>query len=143
MSSASVHALDPEVGGSWPTAKQLETAMVDKELASLDSLGAGSVMGVAQALGVDPSQGLPEHDAAGRAARQAQFGTNAIETKPPTPYWQLWFDACQDGAIIVLSVMCVVTFVVWLTLEADCNAKGWMEPFALVITITVQRPTAT
>ena len=137
MSSAAVHTLDPEAGGNWPSAKQLEALMVEKEMALVDQLGAGGVAGVAAALGVDGAQGLPEHDAAGLAARQARFGTNAIETKPPTPYWQLWYDACQDGAIIVLSVMCVVTFVVWLTLEAECNPKGWMEPAALVITINV------
>ena len=137
MSSAAVHTLDPEAGGNWPSAKQLEALMVEKEMALVDQLGAGGVAAAAAALGVDGAQGLPEHDAAGLAARQARFGTNAIETKPPTPYWQLWFDACQDGAIIVLSVMCVVTFVVWLTLEAECNPKGWMEPAALVITINV------
>ena len=87
-----------------------------------------------QWLQVDPSQGL-SNDV---EKRRTTYGRNAFDAKPPTSFFEFWWDAMHDGAIIVLSVMAVVTICVWLFVEKPkCVPNGYLEPVALVFSISV------
>ena len=120
---------------AWPSARQLETLMTEREMSSLKALEGlqdPSVQGVASMLGVDTATGLSETDLAGIETRKAHFGPNSFEAKPPTWLLQFWWDAMHDSAIITLCVMAVVTICVWFFVEKDCNPMGFLEPVALI-----------
>ena len=102
---AKVVAGDAEAGGgsSWPSVLELEALMGERDMAALEALvkakgGSGGVAGLMAILGT-PSSGLDGSDV---AQRRAFFGKNAFDAKPPTTYFELWWDAMHDGAIIVL-----------------------------------------
>jgi len=139
LSMAKVVAGDAEAGGgsSWPSVLELEALMGEREMAALEALvkakgGSGGVAGLMAILGT-PSSGLDGSDV---AQRRAFFGKNAFDAKPPTTYFELWWDAMHDGAIIVLSIMAALTILVWIFVEGvNCNKTGWMEPTALMFSI--------
>ena len=136
---AKVVAGDAEAGGgsSWPSVLELEALMGEREMAALEALvkakgGSGGVAGLMAILGT-PSSGLDGSDV---VQRRAFFGKNAFDAKPPTTYFELWWDAMHDGAIIVLSIMAALTILVWIFVEGvNCNKTGWMEPTALMFSI--------
>ncbi|KAH8069495.1 calcium-transporting ATPase [Aureococcus anophagefferens] len=136
---AKVVAGDAEAGGgsSWPSVLELEALMGEREMAALEALvkakgGSGGVAGLMAILGT-PSSGLDGSDV---VQRRAFFGKNAFDAKPPTTYFERWWDAMHDGAIIVLSIMAALTILVWIFVEGvNCNKTGWMEPTALMFSI--------
>ena len=121
---------------NWPSPRDLDDLMADRELSNLQSLlKANNQRAMQQWLQVDPSEGL-KNDV---EKRRAIYGRNAFDAKPPTSFFAFWWDAMHDGAIIVLaSVMAVVTILVWLIVETPkCVPNGYLEPVALVFSISV------
>ena len=99
---------------NWPSPRDLDDLMADREVANLQSLlKANNQSSMQQWLQVDPSEGL-KNDV---EERRTIYGRNAFDAKPPTSFFAFWWDAMHDGAIIVLSVMAVVTILVWLIVE--------------------------
>lgn len=131
--------IHPGKSESWPQGRDLEVLMQERTMEVLDTVttekGSG-VHGVAQTLGVDPDHGL-SGDPDDLEARKSHFGVNYFEPEPPTWYITLWLDAMKDLAIIVLSVMAVLTFCLWVVLERECVPNGFLEPLALVVSVLI------
>ena len=71
---------------------------------------------VAEALGVDPSVGLPAEDA---ARRLADAGPNEIDAEPPVPVWRLILEQFRDPLIYLLLGAIVISLVAWLLEGAE------------------------
>lgn len=129
--------MDEETGGSaeWPSARDLDALTTNREVKGLRALlKANNQPNLQTWLQVDPSQGL----CTDVEARRKVYGRNAFEPKPPTGFLEFWWDAMHDGAIIVLSIMAVVTLLVWVFVETPkCVPNGYLEPVALVFSISV------
>ena len=129
--------MDEETGNNaaWPSARDLDALTTDREVTGLQALlRANNQPNLQTWLQVDPSQGL----CTDVEARRKVYGRNAFEPKPPTGFLEFWWDAMHDGAIIVLSIMAVVTLLVWVFVETPkCVPNGYLEPVALVFSISV------
>ncbi|KAJ1455143.1 hypothetical protein M885DRAFT_617498 [Pelagophyceae sp. CCMP2097] len=146
MSKGRVHATLAELveaDSQWPPPQALEDLMGEREVAKLDEIvakyckdpSARGVSGATMMLGSNASSGL--FSDGGLARRALHFGVNSFAAKPPTTYLTLWWGAMHDGAIVVLSVMTIITIFVWVFVEKpSCNPNGWMEPIALVFSIS-------
>jgi len=84
---------------------------------------------LAQALGVDPEQGL---SAAEAARRLAQHGPNSLRTTPPRPAWRRLLAQFQDPLVYLLLVAVVIALGAWF-IE---GRHGWPVD-AVVITLVV------
>lgn len=84
---------------------------------------------MAQALGVDPEQGL---SAAEAARRLAQHGPNSLRTTPPRPAWRRLLAQFQDPLVYLLLVAVVIALGAWF-IE---GRHGWPVD-AVVITLVV------
>ena len=83
---------------NWPSPRDLDDLMGDREVANLQQLlKANNQTSMQQWLQVDPSQGLSDDV----EKRRQTYGRNAFDAKPPTSFFEFWWDAMHDGAIIV------------------------------------------
>ncbi len=83
---------------------------------------------VAEALGVDPGQGLSSTEAESRLQR---FGPNQLDAVRPAPEWQKFLKQFRDPLIYLLGVAVAVSFVAWLVEGAD----GF--PFESVVIVAI------
>ena len=86
-----------ELGTStqWPSPRDLDDLMADREVANLQQLlKANNQTSMQQWLQVDPSQGL-SNDV---EKRRTTYGRNAFDAKPPTSFFEFWWDAMRETA---------------------------------------------
>lgn len=65
---------------------------------------------VAQALGVDPEQGLTSAEA---ASRRAQYGANELTAEPPEPAWRKFLDQFTDVLVVLLIAAALLSAGLW------------------------------
>jgi hypothetical protein len=92
-------AMDEEIelgtSTKWPSPRDLDDLMADREVANLQSLlKANGQPSLQQWLQVDPSQGLSNDI----EKRRSTYGRNAFDAKPPTSFFQFWWDAMRETA---------------------------------------------
>lgn len=86
-----------------------DSRQTDANLAALHELG--GVAAVAEALGSDPSQGLPDDPAALEVRREA-FGANAMPTPTPKSWLELFVATFEDTTVLILCASAAVSLAV-------------------------------
>ncbi|BDR53866.1 haloacid dehalogenase [Bombiscardovia nodaiensis] len=90
---------------------------------------------VAQALAVDPEQGLSEQEAARRLER---FGPNELAGEPPTPGWRKFLEQFKDPLVYLLLAATLISLLAWVVERTHPSAGSSSSPLpfdAIVIVI--------
>ncbi|KAL8009497.1 putative P-type ATPase, HAD-like superfamily [Plasmopara halstedii] len=96
----------------------------------------GGLEGIANALNVDPRQGLDSNDAADLAKREESFGKNYVPPPKPKSFLELMWDAFQDITIIVLTISGFISIILSSTV-GDHPETGWVEGACIILAVVV------
>jgi len=145
--------------GVFPTsfdvaAKEISSRLLEEKL--------GGIHGLARGLGVEFVQDKPDHilasseekrqrnwykelDKEGKPkdfyddASKGGYGSNKLNEREIPSYFELLWEAAQDFIMILLMISAAVQLILAAAIE-HCGhgiEKGWMEPFAIMISVIV------
>lgn len=89
---------------------------------------------VAQALNVDPAQGLSSAEA---QRRLEQFGPNELASAPPTPKWKKFLQQFQDPLVYLLLAATVISVIAWFIERANSSSGGEVLPFDAIVIVLI------
>ena len=95
MAEREIEEIEMGESQNWPSPRDLDDLMGDREVANLQKLlKANNQTSMQQWLQVDPSQGLTKDI----EKRRQTYGRNAFDAKPPTSFFEFWWDAMHETA---------------------------------------------
>lgn len=102
-----------------------------RDVKKLEELG--GPRGLADALGTDVHEGIPEADVKnGFTTRRKIFGENRLPEPPSTSLFELIWEGLQDKTLILLMVSSVVSLVLGIM---ENPSSGWIEGTAILIAV--------
>jgi P-type Ca2+ transporter type 2B len=118
---------------SWPTLENLVKMMEEKDTSHLNlDKALPPAQSLASMLETDLRNGR-KHTPEDFKHRQSAFGSNLVEEKKLTTYWEFCKDALGDMTIQLLLVMSVLSIIMESTLGKH-KETGWIEGFAIMLT---------
>ena len=111
----------------------LRNLVRDRTCGSMDDFkAAGGSHGIAKQLNVDPKLGIKSSEL---PERREKYGSNAPPPVEKSSYLELFWDACQDFTVVMLTVAAIVSLIVAITYEKD--AGHYAEAGAILLSVLI------
>jgi len=96
----------------------------------------GGVKGLCDLLKVNPDTGISSDEV---EARQRVYGVNKFDEPPHVTWFELFFEAFKDEAVIILCISAVVSFVAGLiqSLIGKSGGDEWIEGATIIVAVLV------
>ena len=118
------------------TKEQLSELMAQrKKEAFADLKDLSDVGSIMEALHTDPRTGI-SNDGEALSRRQAIFGNNVIESKPPKSFLALAFEVLGDKVLLILIGAAILEIVLGLTVS-EHKDTAWVEGAAILVAVAV------